>query len=176
MSETIRHSDVLEAVRRGSRSALSELYRAHADAVFSLAYRVTGSREDAEDVLQDVFVGLPRSLKSYDERGRFESWLKRVVVRASAMRLRSATRRREQPLDESGPLSRRDASVSGVIDRLVLERALTRMPDAMRTVFMLREIEGYSHDEIGGLLGISAGASATRLSRAWSFLRKELNP
>ena len=163
--------DVIDAARSGSRAALEELYRAHAGAVYALAFRITGTREDAEDVLQDVFVGLPRALRSYDERGRFESWLKRVAARTSLMRLRATTRRREQMLDDAPEPS---SPMPAEVERIAVRSALARMPENLRVVFVLREIEGYTHDEIGELLHISAGASATRLSRAWSFLRTEL--
>lgn len=176
-SRTIgQHGEVLEAARSGSRAALAELYRTHGEAVYMLAYRVTGSREEAEDVLQDVFIGLPRALRSYAEHGRFESWLKRVVVRTCAMRLRAATRRREQPLDDLAEHASASGAQANVVERLALQNALARMPQKLRGVFMLREVEGYSHDEIATLLNISPGASATRLSRAWSLLRRELKP
>jgi RNA polymerase sigma-70 factor (ECF subfamily) len=165
---------VLEAARNGSRAALAELYRAHGDAVYTLAYRITGTREEAEDVLQDIFIGLPRALRSYDERGQFGSWLRRVTVRTSVMRLRAASRRREQPLDEVESVARSSDAPGNVVERMALMTALDRLSPGLRTVFMLREVEGYSHDEIGALLGISAGTSATRLSRAWSLLRREL--
>lgn len=174
MKEIAQHGEVHEAARDGSRAALAELFRAHSDAVFTLAYRITGSHADAEDVLQDVFVGLPRALKSYDERGRFDSWLKRLVVRVSLMKLRAASRRREQPFDEVVAPAVVATKPPDAVERIALQHALERMPHALRAVFMLREIEGYTHDEIAGLLDISAGASATRLSRAWSLLRKEL--
>lgn len=172
---------MLDNARDGSRAALGELYRAHADGVFRLAYRITGSREDAEDVLQDVFVGLPHALSSYDERGRFESWLKRVTARTALMRLRAQRRRGEQSLEPAteAVAGRADGHAGDAgahsIDRLAVDRALSRLPQSLRAVFLLREVEGYAHDEIAGLLGISAGASATRLSRAWTVLRKELS-
>lgn len=173
--ETIaQHGGVLEAVRNGSRAALAELYRTHGDAVYTLAYRITGTREEAEDVLQDVFIGLPRALRSYDERGRFDSWLRRVTVRTSVMRLRASSRRREQPLDDIASVARSSDAPGLAVERVTLMNALDRLSDGLRTVFMLREVEGYTHDEIGALLEISPGTSATRLSRAWSQLRTEL--
>jgi RNA polymerase sigma-70 factor (ECF subfamily) len=181
MTPQLRMTDpalLLEAVRAGSLEALGELYRGYADLVYGLAYRVTGSREEAEDVLQDLFVGLPRALRSYQERDRFEGWLKRVVVRTALMRIRAVRRKREEPLDEVSPDTGSHAvglASSGPhpIDRIALQRALERLPDQYRIVFVLKEIEGYPHAEIAELLGISAANSATRLSRAWTILRKE---
>lgn len=181
MTEIQQLRRVLDDARGGSRAALGELYRAHADGVFRLAYRLTGSREDAEDVLQDVFVGLPHALSSYRERGRFESWLKRITARTSLMRMRAQRRRREESLDPTAEAATyrahtdADAAAGDVIDRLAMQRALAQLPQTLRAVFLLREVEGYTHDEIAELLGISAGASATRLSRAWTLLRKELS-
>lgn len=172
-------SSVLDAARSGSRDALAELYRLYAAAVITLAYRITGSREDAEDVLQDVFVGLRRALASYHHEGRFESWLKRVAARTALMRMRAGRRRAESSLSEELADTVTAAEPAGsaaarVIDRLEMQRVLERLPQSLRAVFLLKEVEGYSHDEIGALLDISAAASATRLSRAWSLLRREL--
>src|SRR2546426_11297719 len=80
--------DIVAAARRGDPPALAALYRAHSAAVFRLAYRLTGTREDAEDVVHDVFVGLPEALLRYEERGRLESWLKRVAARVALLGLR----------------------------------------------------------------------------------------
>jgi RNA polymerase sigma-70 factor (ECF subfamily) len=164
--------EVIAAARRGSLDAVGELYRQHADMVYSLAYRMLAAEDDASDVLQDVFVGLPHALRSYSEQGRFESWLKRVVVRTCLMRMRTKKRRREGADTELMDVSTRTPDV---VERIALERALKQMPEQFRSVFVLREIEGYSHGEIAELLGISAANSATRLSRAWTLLRKELN-
>lgn len=164
-------ADWIEAARRGSLDAVGELYQQHADVVYTLAYRITGSAADAEDVLQDVFIGLPRALRSYREHGSFQAWLKRVVVRTCLMRLRKQ-RRRGVHIE----ITQESASTAAdlTVERIALQRALQRLPDPLRIVFMLAELEGYSHNEIAELLGISAGNSATRLSRAWTQLRKEL--
>lgn len=170
-----------EAARGGSLEALGELYRTYADMVYGLARNTTGSREEAEEVLQDVFVGLPHALRNYKERGAFEAWLKRLVVRAALMRMRAVRRKREIPLDATGECGHADAGASPAavaspphpLDRLTLQRAIERLPDPLRVVFVLREIEGFTHGEIAGMLGITSGNSATRLSRAWAILRKE---
>ena len=168
-------SDLVSAARAGSLDALGELYRRHADDVHALAFRITLSRDDAADVLQELFVGLPRALRAYTERGRFESWLKQVTVRVCLMHMRRQQRKREQPLDDLPPLVQ-GAATGDALDRIALEQALAALPAALRTVFVLKETEGYTHVEIGELLEISSANSATRLSRAWSILRKELRP
>ena len=120
--------------------------------------------------MHDVFVGLPEALGRYEERGSFVAWLKRVTARVALMRLRSGKRRREVTLDdaaaqtEPGMASERDG----------LEAAVNTLPDHLRAVLVLKEIEGYAHAEIAELLGISEGASRVRLTRALKRLRNEL--
>lgn len=172
MSANVAHSsDLIDSARAGSLEALGALYRRHADAVLATAFRITGSRTDAEDVLQDVFVGLPRALERYRDEGRFGGWLNRVTVRTALMRLRSTRRQREEPLDAATPHASREPHP---VDRLEAAAAVAGLPDSLRVVFVLKEIEGYSHQEIAELLEITPNASGARLSRAWRRLREEL--
>lgn len=171
MTDTPDDAALLAAARASAIDAVGELYRRHGDTVYGVAFRILGSREEAEDVLQDVFVGLPRALSHYHERGRFAAWLKRITVRTALMHLRRGARKPAMPLDADGGVA--PAGLHPV-DRVALERAVGRLPDTQRVVFVLKEIEGYSHTEIGELLGITAATSAMRLSRAWAALRKEM--
>jgi RNA polymerase sigma-70 factor (ECF subfamily) len=127
---------------------------------------------DAEDVLQDVFVALPRALRSYREQGQFPAWLKRIATRTALLRLRVVQQRRETDLDMATPMTY--ARADRPVEWIAMERALLRLAPTLRAVFVLKEIEGYSHAEIAELLGIRVGASMTRLSRAWQELRREL--
>jgi len=142
----------------------------HGAALFRLAYRLVGAREDAEDVVHDVFVGLPDALRRYEERGSFAAWLKRVTARVALMRLRSGKRRREVALDKAVGQVQPPATSGG--DGLAA--AVDTLPDHLRAVLVLKEIEGYSHSEVGELLGISVGASRVRLNRAMRRLRRTL--
>jgi RNA polymerase sigma-70 factor (ECF subfamily) len=170
LSGMSRDADLVAAVRAGNSDALGRLYEQHADAVFALALRMTASEPDAEDVLQDVFVGLPEALRLYEERGTFGAWLKRVTARTALMRLRSQRRLREESLDAAGALAGESLPIT---DALTARAAIARLPDALRVVFVLKEVEGYSHTEIAALLGITPGASAARLFRAWHALLGE---
>jgi RNA polymerase sigma-70 factor (ECF subfamily) len=166
--------ELYDAARAGRLDAVGELYRRHADDVYTLALRILGSADDAEDVLQDVFVGLPRALRGYRDQGRFAAWLRRVTVRVALMRLRAVRRKRETPLASlTQPAEATPLEGTHPVDRVALERAIAGLPEKLRLVFVLKEIEGYGHAEIAGILGISAAASMTRLSRAWDALRKE---
>jgi len=167
-----RDLDVVVRARDGDASALGELYSRYGRALMAVAYRLTASRDDAEDVLHDVFLGLPEALRRYEERGALESWLKRITARVALSRLRSRTRAHEVdlPLDIHASV----ASTDRLSDLDAVRQAIDGLPESLRTVFVLREIEGYSHAEIAALLDISSNASEVRLHRAIRALRKTL--
>jgi RNA polymerase sigma-70 factor, ECF subfamily len=160
----------LQQAAEGSMDALGALYSAHSEIVFKVAFRIIGSEDEANDVLQDVFVGLPRALRRYQESGKFVAWIKRLTVRTALMRVRKGARRGELGLGD------RDVAFHepGAEERLALQKALAAMPASLRIAFSLKEIEGYSHVEIADLIGTTPAASAARVSRAWKFLRKEM--
>jgi len=163
-------AELAEQARGGSPAALGDLYRLFGPALFRLAYRLSGSREDAEDVVHDVFVGLPEALQRYEERGRLDAWLKRLTARVALMRLRAGRRRAAIRLEdhEAADAPQRGSETGD------LQAAVDALPTSLRSVLVLKEIEGYSHSEIGGMLGISAVASRVRLMRAMSRLRRIL--
>jgi RNA polymerase sigma-70 factor (ECF subfamily) len=164
-------SHTLAQARSGSPEALGLLFTQHADAMFRVAIRLTGSAQDAEDVVQDVFVGLPEALRHYTEQGTFDAWLKRVTARYALMRLRAAARRPESSFDDTTSLA---APTHDVAERMTITDAIGRLSEPLRTVFVLHEIEGFSHVEIGHTLGIRAGTSEVRLFRARALLRASL--
>ena len=171
VSSRLPSPDLAARVRKGSAEALAELYALHGPAVHQMAFRLTGNREDAEDVTHDVFVGLPEALAHYEERGALLAWMKRITVRVALMRLRANRRRREVDLDEAMGLSVA-AQVMG--EHAEVHTAVAALATHLRVVLVLKEIEGYSHKEIAELLGISAGASRVRLLRAIGLLRQQL--
>jgi RNA polymerase sigma-70 factor (ECF subfamily) len=161
--------DLITRLRAGESEALGELYASTGGALASLARRLTGTREDAEDVLHDVFLGLPEALQHYQERGQLEAWLRRVTARVALTRIRSRRRRREVDV----PLDIESRAASD--DSLPLELAVDELPDALRIVLVLKMIEGYSHTEIAELLDITPRASEQRLYRAIQILRRRLD-
>jgi len=173
-SERLDDATLVERLRNGDLRALDDLFHRHAHSLLGVAYRLTGSAADAEDVVQDVFVGLPVALRRYAERGSFAGWLRTVTVRLALDRMRRRERRREIPLDSTVERDAGDSSAAGADVRWELERALATLPDALRAVFMLKEVEGYSHAEIGQMLGIRRGTSEVRLHRAIRTLRRVL--
>jgi RNA polymerase sigma-70 factor, ECF subfamily len=165
--------DLAPRARAGDPDALAALYAAHARPLMALAYRLLGNVADAEDVLHDVFLGLPEALRHYEERGSLGSWLKRITARVALNRLRARSRTREVPLDPS-PTTAVVARAESPIDAIALQHAIGALPDSLRLVFVLKEIEGYSHAEVAELLDITRGASEVRLHRAIAALRRRL--
>ncbi len=156
---------------RVDAQALGTLYDTYASQLLRLAYRLLGTREDAEDVVHDVFVGLPEALGHYEERGRLDAWLRRVTVRVALMRQRARERRREISLHSAADIPTPPGLTP---EQLALHAAVNALPGALRSVLVLKEMEGYSHAEIAALLGISAVTSRVRLYRAIKRVRQRL--
>lgn len=173
MTEHGRQTALVEGARAGEPEAIADLYEMFGATVYRVALRLMNSAADAEDVVQDVFIGLGRSLLRFDGRGSLEGWIKRVTSRTALMRLRRQRSRKEISLDAGLP-AWTATTPSSPADRLTLERALAELPDALRVVFVLKEIEDYSHQEIGEMLGIRPGTSKTRLYRARKELQKSI--
>ncbi|HET7136042.1 MAG TPA: RNA polymerase sigma factor [Casimicrobiaceae bacterium] len=154
---------------RGDEPAFASIYHRHAPGAFAATARLLGDAHDAEDVIQELFVALPATLSAYDpSRGALGAWLRRVAVRLALMRMRTVRRRRETDAGSvAGLLARDDAT----LERITIEAALARLTEEQRTVFLLKEVEGYEHREIAALLEISVANSEVRLFRARQALR-----
>ena len=164
-----REDCLVRQAAAGDAEALRALYETHADMVFGIAYRLTESSPDARDVLQDVFVHLPAALRTFDQRSSLATWLRVVATRRALEWLRARKRRREVPMGDELP-----SRPPHALDTIALEQALAALPDTLRAVIVLKEVEGYSHQEIGEFLEITPGASAARLCRARASLRAAL--
>ena len=163
--------DWLDAVRRGDEEALVRVFREYSPLVYGVALRITSSQADASDVLQEIFIGLPEALKHFDGR-KFASWLRVVTSRRALMMLRSERRRRKYAfaVGRSGTGNLEDLTLS----KIMIDRALARLQPTLRTVFVLREVEGLSHREIAEAIGITVNLSEVRLHRARRALQSLL--
>ncbi len=161
--------DRLDLAIAGDRASLGALFVRYGDMVFGVARRYTACSADAEDVTQDLFVRLPAALRGFTgDIASFPAWLRRVAVRQALVLMRSGRRRREVSIDGVASLV---ARADHALERLTIQTALTRLSDDHRTVFLLREFEGFDHREIADLLGISVANSEVRLHRARRQLR-----
>lgn len=163
---------VVAACQNGDRAAQRQLYDACHQSVFGLAVRMVGL-QDAADVTQHVFLQAFRSIGQFNGRSRFETWLYRLAVNESLQHLRRNRRWRHQgldwePMDESH--HRDDAE-----RKELLEQALARIDPELRSIFLLREVEGLSYREIAEALAIPEGTVGSRLNRARRELKQHLS-
>jgi len=152
--------------------------RDHTDRVFRLAYRLTGNRHDAEDLTQDVFVRVFRSLDSYTP-GTFEGWLHRITVNLFLDRARRAARIRFEALpdDAERVVGRERSPEATVTDGLLdpdIEAALAALPPDFRAAVVLCDIEQMSYEEVAGALDVKLGTVRSRISRGRAQLRAAL--
>lgn len=165
--------EFLAGLRGGEPDALAVVYDRYASTVFKIAYGLLRDAAEAEDLVHDVFVGLSRAVRTFEARGSFEAWLKRVTARAALMKLRRQRVSRGYAWRQRRLMPRSKSDVA-VAERLDLERALGALPPSLRAVFVLKEVHGYSHAEIAELLGITVNAAKARLHRARRGLRSQL--
>jgi RNA polymerase sigma-70 factor (ECF subfamily) len=161
--------------RAGDLEALEEVYRAYQAPVYNLGRRICGNEEDAEDVLQDTFLEVCRSIGKFRGDGSLWSWVRRVAVSKALMLLRRERQRAAGSLDGDGSFAGMVGSAppepTAPID---LETALGRLAPLTRAVLWLHDVEGYTHEEIGKLMGKTASFSKSQLSRAHRRLREWL--
>jgi RNA polymerase sigma-70 factor (ECF subfamily) len=172
-------SDVARAAA-GDRGAFERLYRLHVNRVFSLCARMVTDRARAEELTQDVFVRAWEKLKLFRGESSFGTWLHRLTVNVvlNARKSDGRQRSRFEENDEEGGMD----VYAGVVgmplppgDMLDVEEAITRLPPGARRVFVLHDVEGYKHEEIADMLGVTSGATKAQLHRARLLLRQALN-
>jgi RNA polymerase sigma-70 factor (ECF subfamily) len=171
----IEVNDTIEAVaterKTGADLSFERLYEMYRGRVFSTAYRMLSNRADAEDVTQDVFVKVFKKLKSFRGESAVSTWIYRIAINACLDFRRRRRLRQAVSLDEGIEVGSTPLSVARLI-----ESTLPRMAEGYRRVFVLHDIQGLKHEEIGKILGITEGASKSQLHRARAFLRRELSP
>ncbi|MEX2181566.1 MAG: RNA polymerase sigma factor [Gemmatimonadaceae bacterium] len=163
----------------GDGRAFERVYRAHVDRVFSLCVRMVGDRGRAEELTQDVFVRAWEKLASYRGDAAFGTWLHRLAVNVVLNEREAEGRRRtrhDDGIDDMDTISAgevRALPVPGL--SLDLEQAIATLPPGARRVFVLHDVEGYTHEEIGEMLGVTAGGCKAQLHRARMLLRRMLD-
>lgn len=169
--------DDVALAAQGDTDAFERVYRAHLGRVYNLARRMAGP-EAADEVAQDVFVRVWQKLHTFRGESSFATWLHRLAVNVIVERFRALGTARDRFLaDSEEALDRMPAAAPGPLrydTRLDLDTALKRLPPGARTVFVLHDVEGYRHEEIGDILGVSIGTSKSQLHRARMTLRSHL--
>jgi RNA polymerase sigma factor (sigma-70 family) len=162
---------VVARARAGDPDALEQLYRAFEAPVYNLARRICRTTEDAEDVLQETFFEVCRSIGRYREEGSLWGWVRTIAASKALMRLRrNKYRETEELRDEVTGRQREDTAL-----RMDLEAALERLTETSRAVVWLHDVEGYTHEEIATMMGKTPSFSKSQLARAHVRLRRWLD-
>ncbi|MBI2214775.1 MAG: RNA polymerase sigma factor [Acidobacteria bacterium] len=167
----------IDRVLGGDSDAFRFLVERHGRAVFRLAYRLTRSQQDADDVVQETFLRAYRHLPSFDARSSFSTWLFRIATNSACDLMRRSMRHRTEELDEmSEPVVSDGDPAMRIGFRAALERGMERLTGSERTAFVLRHFEGMSIDEISAVLGTETSATKQAVFRAVRKLRQVLDP
>jgi RNA polymerase sigma-70 factor (ECF subfamily) len=176
----VPHADLALAQRcaNGAPGGFEELYRAYSPKLFGLACRMVG-RTEAEDLLQEIFLSSHRKIGLYKGESALGTWLFRLATNLCLDHLRSRANRTAQVTDtiddeNARPKAGGIGPILSVIDRMDLERALADLPPGCREVFVLYDVEGFEHREVGAMLGISEGTSKSQLHKARLRLREAI--
>ena len=179
---------LLEALKAGDRAEFARLVEIYSPHIYRLALKILVNPQDAEDILQETFIKAFRYLKGFDGRSSISTWLYRVATNEALMFLR-----RKHPelvsIDEPVETEEGEREPLEIVDwcclpeeelmsaegRAHLDKAMTSLPYNLRVVFLLREIEGLSTQEVAEVLNLSESAVKTRLSRARFHLREDLS-
>jgi len=164
-------------IRSGDGTAFEELYQRHAGRLYNLAYRMAGTANDAEDLLQDIFLLAYRKIGSFRGDSSLGTWLYRLAMNHCLDVLRSRQARmghQTDSLDEDAAPVPAAAPALGAVSRIDLDRAIGKLPHACRAAFLLHDVEGFGHQEVGAILGISEGTSKSQVHKARLRIRAYL--
>ena len=169
--------DDVALAAQGDTGAFERVYRAHLGRVYNLARRMAGP-DAADELTQDIFVRVWQKLATFRGESAFGTWLHRLAVNVIVERFRTLGTARDRFLADGEAVLERlpgHSSPTRHDSRMDLDAAMKRLPPGARAVFVLHDVEGYKHEEIGEMLGVSVGTSKSQLHRARMTLREHLN-
>lgn len=190
MPTSISDEVLIKESQKGDYSSFEELVKRHEKKIYNLAYRLTGSREDANDALQETFMQAFRKLSSFRGDSKFSTWLYRIAVNVCLMKKRKEKKMKTVSLDAPVLTEKADeikrelpddwsknprATLENEEIRGILSNAIDSLPEEYRTVVILRGVNGFSNEEVAKMLEISLPAVKSRLHRARLFLRDTLS-
>jgi len=176
---------LVERAQQGDEQAFAALFEQHKKRVYSVCLLMTKDVAEAEDLTQEAFLQVFRTIGSFRGEAAFSTWLYRIAVNTVLMKLRrqksKAMLSLSEPISAESPsltheIGTKDCRLAGTIDRIALQRAVDSLPEGCRTIFALHEIEGYQHHEIARLLRCSIGNSKSQLHKAKLKMRDFLFP
>lgn len=177
-------AEIIASVREGDREAFESLVDRYRSRVFRLAMRFTGDRAEAEEIQQEVFLTVYQKIDKFEGRSAFSTWIYRVAVNASLMRIRKVGRNETIPIetvdnelssDEEDRYVPPDGKLITEESLAEIERAMDNMPTDLKTAVILRDVEGFSNEETAEILDLTVPAVKSRLHRAREYLRARLS-
>jgi RNA polymerase sigma-70 factor (ECF subfamily) len=162
--------DLIQRLARRDAEAFETLYARHADALYATALRLTDDRDAAFDAAHDAWVRAVERLASFEQRSSFRTWLTGILINVVREGWRND---RDVPLDVVGEIAASEA-VPPAAEPIDLENAIAALPPRFRTVLVLHDVDGFTHDEIAAVLGIVPGTSKSQLARARQRVRAHL--
>jgi RNA polymerase sigma-70 factor (ECF subfamily) len=177
--------NLVRRAQSGDEQAFATLFQQHKNRVYSVCLLMTKDVAEAEDLTQEAFLQVFRTVGSFRGDAAFSTWLYRVAVNTVLMKLRRRksppTVSLDEPVSPESPslhrdFGKNDPDLTGLVDRIALRRALEELPEGCRTIFALHEVEGYQHHEIAELLDCSIGNSKSQLHKAKLKMRDLLFP
>jgi RNA polymerase sigma-70 factor (ECF subfamily) len=182
----LTEAEAIGRAQQGDAEAFEHLYRLHNRRVYALCLRMmNGNASEAEDLTQEAFLRLFRKIGTFRAESAFSTWLYRLTFNIVLMRLRKKTVAEMVSLDEPNDpdeenvgipqdFGAADPRLSGLVDRVILQRAVNQLPSGYRSIFIMHDVDGYEHHEIAEILGCSMGNSKSQLHKARVSIRQSL--
>ena len=173
----IDEAHLIQQCQQGNLDAFKSLYELHKHRIYNIAYRIHGDHEDAQDSVQDAFVVIYKKINSFRGDSAFSTWFYRIVVNTCLNNIRkSKTKKDRVDLCDSDYLAAEAIYDKNQPLEVILDEEIQNLPPGYRAIFVLYEIEGFSHQEISKMLNKSVGTSKSQLHRAEQLLQKRLKP
>ncbi|HEV7645629.1 MAG TPA: RNA polymerase sigma factor [Pyrinomonadaceae bacterium] len=176
LTNTETDYELVQMAAHGNLAAFENIYQRYHRRAYSICLRMTQSTAEAEDLTQEVFIQLFRKMGSFRGESAFSTWLHRLTVNQVLMHFRRRGVQVEKTTDdgevpEQTVPGTENFSRMPVLDRIALDNAIAQLPPGYRTVFVLHDVEGFEHEEIARMLGLSIGTSKSQLHKARLKLR-----
>lgn len=168
-------SDIIKGCQNNLPSAQEALFNTFSNKMFAVCYRYTDDKTEAEDILQDGFIKVFKKIKLFKKEGSFEGWIKRIMINTALDHFRKNKKHKFIDLSEEANQNHVLTESNNNLETKDLLKIIQSLPKGFKTVFNLYAIEGYSHKEIGQMLGISESTSKSQYNRARVKLMGILN-
>ena len=167
-----KEAQLIQGCRKKNRKAQKELFERYCDQMFVLCLRYVNDHQEAKDLLQDSFITVFEKINSYQEKGSFEGWMKRIFINNCLMYCRKKKKNQTFSIIEDINVIQEENDWKSPIPLQDLLRLIQSLPEGYRNVFNLYVLDNYKHPEIAEILGISENTSKSQLSRARKLLQK----